>query len=68
MSRSLQSVHVRVGDAATKQALPVRLCITDAAGAYYAPLGRLQELPSIDGDVGGNVVVDGQTWAYIDGA
>src|SRR5687767_12303982 len=34
---SLQTVHLRVNDAATGRPTPVRLRVTNAAGTYYAP-------------------------------
>jgi hypothetical protein len=65
---SLQTVHVRVNDAATGRPTPVRLRITDAAGNYYPPLGRLAEFATGTGvDVGGNVLIGRERHAYIDG-
>ena len=62
------TVHVRVTDAATSKPTPVRLRIVDARGTYHAPLGRLTRFPTGTGeDVGGQVIVAGQPWAYIDG-
>ena len=64
----LQQVHLRVNDAATGQPTPVRLRITDAAGTYYAPYGRLTEFATgVNQDVGGNVQIGTKKWAYIDG-
>jgi hypothetical protein len=64
----LQQVHLRINDAATGKPTPVRLRITDADGNYYAPYGRLTEMPQERHlDVGGNVVIDREIWAYIDG-
>jgi hypothetical protein len=70
VSQLLQSVHLRVGDrSAMGEALPVRLRVTDEAGNYYAPLGRLASFDAASSvDAGGNVVIGGETWAYIDGA
>jgi hypothetical protein len=69
VSGALQNVHLRVNDAATGQPTPVRIRCTGPDGTYYAPFGRLARL---DGgwspDHAGNVVVDGKTYAYIDGA
>jgi hypothetical protein len=66
---SLQQVHIRINDAATGQPTPVRLRITDAAGTYYAPYGRLTEFaPGLNQDVGGNVMIGNKKWCYIDGA
>jgi hypothetical protein len=65
----LQIVHIRINDSATGQPTPVRLRVTDSAGNYYAPFGHAAEFPTGRGEaVGGDVVVDGKRWAYIDGA
>src|SRR5688500_10391767 len=64
-----QHVHLRINDAATGKPTPVRLRVTDAAGRYYAPFGRLTEFATAaNADVGGNVLIDDEPWAYIDGA
>jgi hypothetical protein len=61
-------VSIRVQDAATNQPTPVRLRLTDAQGNYLPPLGRLAVIPVGWGEqVGGNVLVDGKEYAYIDG-
>ncbi len=68
MSAALHTVHLRVNDAANGQPTPVRLRITDSEGVYYAPLGRLTCVALGAGeDVGGNVLVNGLPYAYIDG-
>lgn len=65
----LQNVHIRVNDAATGKPTPVRLRVTDDAGNYFAPFGHAAEFPTGRGEaVGGGVFVDGERWAYIDGA
>jgi hypothetical protein len=65
----LQTVHVRVTDATSGQVTPVRVRFTDSEGAYYAPLGRLTDFATgRNQDVGGNVILDGQCWAYVDGS
>lgn len=65
---NLQTVHIRVNDAATGQPTPVRLRVTDAAGTYYAPFGHAAEFPIGRGEaVGGDVMIGGERWAYIDG-
>ena len=69
MTGKLQTVHVRVNDAATGQPTPCRVRFTDATGEYYPPLGRLPEWavgPSPD--VGGSVLTGAKAYAYIDGA
>src|SRR6266478_8704972 len=64
----MQTVHLRVNDAATGRPTPVRLRCTDAAATYYAPFGRLPAFATDPGeDVGGNVLIGDQPWAYIDG-
>jgi hypothetical protein len=64
----LHTVHVRVNDAATGRPTPVRIRLTDAAGNYYPPLGRLSQFATGRGqDVGGNLLLDGKEYAYIDG-
>jgi hypothetical protein len=68
VSAALHTVHLRVNDAATGQPTPVRLRITDSGGVYYAPLGRLSHFAlGPNDDVGGNVLIDGLPYAYIDG-
>lgn len=65
----MQQVHLRVNDAGTGQLTPVRLRITDAAGNYFAPFGRLADFATgVDQDVGGSVLIEARKWAYIDGA
>lgn len=68
MSGKLQTVHVRVNDAATGRPTPVRLRITDAQGSYYAPFGRQAAFPTEFAEaVGGNVLIGREAHAYIDG-
>jgi hypothetical protein len=65
----MQTVHIRINDAASGKPTPVRLRCTDAAGNYHAPFGRLVRFSTAPGlGVGGNVLIDGEPWAYIDGA
>lgn len=64
----LQTVHIRINDAATGKPTPVRLRVTDAAGHYLAPFGHSAEFPTGRGEaVGGDVMIDGKRWSYIDG-
>jgi hypothetical protein len=64
----LRTVHVRVNDAVSGQPTPVRLRLSDPAGNYYAPFGRLADFLTARGeDVGGNLLWDGKQYAYIDG-
>jgi hypothetical protein len=63
------TIHVRVNDAATGQPTPVRVRFVDAAGVCRMPLGRLTEFATGAGeDVGGQVRLGGDTFAYIDGS
>src|SRR5437879_9526233 len=64
----LQTVHVRVNDAASGRPTPVRLRVTDAAGNSYAPFGHAAEFPVGRCEaVGGDVLIGRERWAYIDG-
>ncbi len=66
---SPQQIHLRINDAATGQPTPVRLRVTDAAGNYYPPNGHPADFATgVGEDVGGNVMINGQRWAYIDGS
>jgi hypothetical protein len=68
VSGKLQTVHVRVNDAATGKPTPVRIRFTDAEGNYYAPFGRLTEFATgLGEDVGGNVLLGDEPHALIDG-
>jgi hypothetical protein len=68
VSGNLQTVHVRVNDAATGQPTPVRVRFTDAAGNYYAPFGRLAHFGPFWGhSYAGNLLLGGKAFAYIDG-
>jgi hypothetical protein len=64
----LHTVHVRVNDAATGLPTPVRIRFVDSDGKYLAPLGRLADPPTgVGEDVGGNLLLDDDRYAYIDG-
>jgi len=66
---TMLTVHVRVNDAATGQPTPVRLRLVDTAGTYHAPFGRLERFAVHPGaDVGGNLLVGSERFAYIDGS
>jgi hypothetical protein len=68
MSTELRTVHVRISDAATDQPTPVRIRFVGPDGRYFAPLGRVADFPTEPNvDVGGNVMVGGARYAYIDG-
>src|SRR4051812_19839424 len=63
------AVHVRINDEATNRPVAVCLRITDAAGRYCPPLGRLAEFATAPGrDVGGQVRLGAEAFAFIDGA
>lgn len=63
------NVHLRINDAVTKKPTPVRVRVSDAAGNYYPPLGRLPVFAVGKGeDVGGQVRLGRENWAVIDGA
>jgi hypothetical protein len=64
----MQTVHVRVNDAATGQPTPVRIRFTGPDGTYYAPFGRLTDFATgWNQDVGGNLLYGEKKYAYIDG-
>ncbi len=63
------TVHLRVADAATKKPVPCRLRVSDPAGTYFAPLGRLAVFAcGVGEDVGGSVRFGRDNFAHIDGA
>jgi hypothetical protein len=63
------AVHLRFTDARTKKPLPVRLRISDAKGATYAPLGRLPVFACGRGEaLGGHLRVGQQNFSLIDGS
>ena len=65
----MHTVHLRVNEAATGKPTPARVRILDAAGAYRAPFGRPAEFATGPGeDVGGNLRLGAERFAYIDGA
>lgn len=63
------AVHLRINDSTTKKPTPVRLSITGPNGEYYPPLGRLAAFAcGVGEDVGGNLRVGRENFAYIDGS
>ena len=61
------TVHLRIADDAAHPT-PVRLRVCDAAGTYFAPLGRTATFPvGIHEDVGGHLRLGAENFAYIDG-
>jgi hypothetical protein len=68
VSGAFHTVHVRVNDAATQLPTPVRIRFLTSAGQYLAPFGRVVHAATGDGeDVGGNLVLGANRFAYIDG-
>jgi hypothetical protein len=68
VTEGLHTVHVRISDAATGQPTPVRVRFSSPEGQTFAPLGRRTDFATgRNQDVGGNVHIDGQPFAYIDG-
>ncbi len=62
------TVHVRVTDSITGQPTPVRIRLVDASGVCRMPFGRLTEFATEPGvDVGGQILLNGENYAYIDG-
>jgi hypothetical protein len=62
------NVHVRVNDPDTGRPIPVRIRFTDSAGRYYPPYGRLTQFePSTAAANAGNVAMNGEYFAYMDG-
>jgi hypothetical protein len=63
------TVHVRINDAATGQATPVRLRIAGPQGEFFAPFGRSSDFPVGRNEaVGGHLYLDFKKHVYIDGA
>jgi hypothetical protein len=63
------TVHVRITDSSTGKPVAARLRITDGEGVYRPPLGRQARFRTGPGeDVGGQVLLDNQAFAYVDGA
>ncbi len=63
------TIHLRVNDAATGKPTPVRVRLLDDGGNYRAPFGRLREFATGPGeDVGGNLRLGAERFAYINGA
>jgi hypothetical protein len=64
----MQTVHVRVHDAATGQPTPARVRFASLGGETFAPFGRLAEFTTDrHQQVGGNVLLGTKPYAYIDG-
>jgi hypothetical protein len=65
----LQTVHLRVNDAATGQPTPCRVRLTDDRGRQYAPFGQSVEFSTRRGeDVGGHVSIGHHRWFTMDGS
>lgn len=62
------TVHVRVADGEGGRATPVRLRLIDRDGVVHMPFGRCAAFATAPGeDVGGQVLLGGESFAYIDG-
>jgi hypothetical protein len=69
VSTNLHTVHVRINDAASGQPTPARVRFFAEDGQYYAPLGRLKDFAlGFAEDVGGNVLLNGKSFAHVDGS
>ena len=65
----MHTIHIRIADAATKKPVPCRLRVSDAAGNYFAPLGRLAVFAcGVGEDVGGSVRFGRDNFAHTDGS
>jgi hypothetical protein len=63
------TIHLRINDAATGKPTPVRLRVSGPDGTYHAPLGHATEFAcGRNEDVGGNLRVGRERFAYIDGS
>lgn len=63
------TIHIRINDTATQKPTPVRLSVTGPAGEYFPPLGRPATFACGSGeDVGANLRLGRENFAYIDGA
>jgi hypothetical protein len=61
------NVHLRIADAEGRP-VPVRVRVSSADGAQFAPLGRAAEFPAgRNEDVGGHLKLGRERWFYIDG-
>ncbi|HMP01971.1 MAG TPA: hypothetical protein PKD86_07790 [Gemmatales bacterium] len=63
-----QVVHIRIADANSGQAIPVRLRLRGAEGQVLAPLGRWSDLTPHGRQAPGHVLVDGELCHYVEGA
>jgi hypothetical protein len=63
----MNTVHLRIN--VDNKPSPVRLRIVDGQGVERIPFGRLADFPTGEGEeVGGNVLLDGIRYSYLDGA
>jgi hypothetical protein len=68
-SDAMQTVHVRINDTATGLPTPCRIRFIGPDDGYRAPVGRLPHFSTQPGeDVGGNLLWQGQPYAYVDGS
>src|SRR5262245_5575318 len=62
-------VHVRINDSATGAPTPARIRFATPDGTYLPPLGRpAQVMTSPPHGMGGNLVLDGKQYAYVEGS
>jgi hypothetical protein len=62
------NVHLRIADAEGRP-VPVRVRVSSADGAQFAPLGRAAEFPAgRNEDVGGHLKLGRERWFYTEGA
>jgi hypothetical protein len=62
-------IHVRINDAETGHATPARIQFKGPSAEYLPPLGRLAHFAlGVNEDVGGNLLLDGDPYAYVDGS
>src|SRR5437879_5282516 len=65
----MQTVHLRINDAATDKPTPVRLGIAGPDGTFFAPFGRFADFATgRNEDVGGHLQLGREKWCYIDGS
>jgi len=63
------TVHLRFNDSSTKQAVPVRLRISEESGRYFMPHGRVPVFSiGVGENVGGHLKQGREMWCYIDGS
>ena len=62
----LHPVSISVRDATTGAPLTTRVHVRDAVGTYWPPMGRMRNVSLLSRtNIGGDVVVTGRTYAYV---